>query len=191
MELLKGFSADENSRNYSNKIKSSFCWKKLEIQKMKIYSKNLWLNISKIKEYHSSDNPQRANTQWVVNHGAIGKTEYTVGEMVLSHSAFRVWYNDFMTKIISDMTITQLQTGTDHLTVCTHFHVCSIYNDAGADLPVKETGGRFGIFPGGGMDYGEILESALKRGIIWEVGYKGTRYQLWRVGRDLYWANWC
>ena len=54
-----------------------------------------------------------------------------------------------------------------------------IYNDAGQILVVKEDGRPLWDLPGGGMDYGETFESALKRELYEEVGYKGNlRYQL-------------
>lgn len=55
-QFLKDFSADENSRNYSNKLKvASILWKKVRNSKNeKIYSKNLLTEYaSKIKEYHN------------------------------------------------------------------------------------------------------------------------------------------
>ena len=49
-----------------------------------------------------------------------------------------------------------------------------IYNDAGQILVVKEDGRLLWDLPGGGMDYGETFESALKRELYEEVGYKGN-----------------
>ena len=49
-----------------------------------------------------------------------------------------------------------------------------IYNDAGKILVVKEDGRPLWDLPGGGMDYGETFELALKRELYEEVGYKGN-----------------
>ena len=54
-QFLKDFCADENSRNYSNKLKvASILWKEVRnSEKEKIYSKNLLTEYEhKIKEYH-------------------------------------------------------------------------------------------------------------------------------------------
>ena len=54
-QFLKDFSADENSRNYSNKLKvASILWKEVRnSEKEKIYSKNLLTEYEhKIREYH-------------------------------------------------------------------------------------------------------------------------------------------
>ena len=54
-QFLKDFSADENSRNYSNKLKvASILWKEVRNSRNeKIYSKNLLTEYAdKIKEYH-------------------------------------------------------------------------------------------------------------------------------------------
>ena len=54
-----------------------------------------------------------------------------------------------------------------------------IYNDAGQILVVKEIDRTYWDLPGGGMDFGETIESSLKRELLEEVGYKGgLRYQL-------------
>ena len=55
-QFLKDFCADENSRNYSNKLKvASILWKEVRNSKNeKIYSKNLLTEYEhKIKEYHN------------------------------------------------------------------------------------------------------------------------------------------
>ena len=54
-QFLKDFCADENSRNYSNKLKvASILWKEVRnSEKEKIYSKNLLTEYEhKIREYH-------------------------------------------------------------------------------------------------------------------------------------------
>ena len=54
-QFLKDFSADENSHNYSNKLKvASILWKEVRnSEKEKIYSKNLLTEYEhKIREYH-------------------------------------------------------------------------------------------------------------------------------------------
>ena len=62
-----------------------------------------------------------------------------------------------------------------------------IYNDAGQILVVKEDGRPLWDLPGGGMDYGETFESALKRELYEEVGYKGNlRYQLFDASDEIY-----
>ena len=53
-----------------------------------------------------------------------------------------------------------------------------IYNEAGQILVVKEIDRTYWDLPGGGMDFGETIESSLKRELYEEVGYKGNlRYQ--------------
>ena len=55
-QFLKDFSADENSRNYSNKLKVvAILWKEVrDSRNEKIYSKNLLTEYAgKIKEYHN------------------------------------------------------------------------------------------------------------------------------------------
>ena len=54
-QFLKDFCADENSRNYSNKLKvASILWKEVRnSEKEKIYSKNLLIKYAyKLEEYH-------------------------------------------------------------------------------------------------------------------------------------------
>ena len=54
-----------------------------------------------------------------------------------------------------------------------------IYNNTGQILVVKEINRTYWDLPGGGMDFGETIESSLKRELYEEVGYKGDlRYQL-------------
>lgn len=48
-----------------------------------------------------------------------------------------------------------------------------IQNDKGEVLVVKETGRDWWDLPGGGMDHGETVESALARELQEEVGYEG------------------
>ena len=86
----------------------------------------------------------------------------------------------FMTKITKGHIITQNLDGTDHLDCLYRISIKAlIYNDAGQILVVKEDGRPLWDLPGGGMDYGETFESALKRELYEEVGYKGNlRYQL-------------
>ena len=62
-----------------------------------------------------------------------------------------------------------------------------IYNDAGQILVVKEIDRTYWDLPGGGMDYGETIESSLKRELLEEVGYKGgLRYQLFDASEEMY-----
>lgn len=62
-----------------------------------------------------------------------------------------------------------------------------IYNEAGQILVVKEIGRTYWDLPGGGMDYGETIESSLKRELHEEVGYKGSlRYQLFDASEQIY-----
>ena len=62
-----------------------------------------------------------------------------------------------------------------------------IYNDAGQILVVKEIDRTYWDLPGGGMDFGETFESALKRELYEEVGYKGgLRYQLFDASDEMY-----
>lgn len=48
-----------------------------------------------------------------------------------------------------------------------------IRNDRGELLIVKEKGQRKWSLPGGGMDWGETYEQAMKRELYEEVGYQG------------------
>ena len=62
-----------------------------------------------------------------------------------------------------------------------------IYNDAGQILVVKEINRTYWDLPGGGMDFGETIESSLKRELYEEVGYKGgLRYQLFDASDEMY-----
>ena len=62
-----------------------------------------------------------------------------------------------------------------------------IYNDAGQILVVKEIDRMYWDLPGGGMDFGETIESSLKRELFEEVGYKGgLRYQLFDASDEMY-----
>ena len=62
-----------------------------------------------------------------------------------------------------------------------------IYNDAGQILVVKEVDRTYWDLPGGGMDFGETIESSLKRELLEEVGYKGgLRYQLFDASDEMY-----
>jgi len=62
-----------------------------------------------------------------------------------------------------------------------------IYNDAGQILVVKEIDRTYWDLPGGGMDFGETIESSLKRELLEEVGYKGgLRYQLFDASDQMY-----
>jgi len=94
----------------------------------------------------------------------------------------------FMTKITNGRIITQNLDGTDHLDCLYRVSIKAlIYNDAGQILVVKEDGRPCWDLPGGGMDYGETFESALKRELYEEVGYKGNlRYQLFDASDEIY-----
>ena len=62
-----------------------------------------------------------------------------------------------------------------------------IYNDAGQILVVKEIDRTYWDLPGGGMDFGETIESSLKRELYEEVGYRGgLRYQLFDASDEMY-----
>ena len=62
-----------------------------------------------------------------------------------------------------------------------------IYNDAGPVLVVKEIDRTYWDLPGGGMDFGETIESSLKRELLEEVGYKGDlRHQLFDTSDEMY-----
>ena len=93
-----------------------------------------------------------------------------------------------MTKITNGHIITQDLDGTDHLDCLYRISLKAlIYNDAGQILVVKEDGRPCWDLPGGGMDYGETFESALKRELYEEVGYKGNlRYQLFDASDEIY-----
>ena len=93
----------------------------------------------------------------------------------------------FMTKITNGRIITQNLDGTDHLDCLYRVSIKAlIYNDAGQILVVKEDGRPLWDLPGGGMDYGETFESALKRELYEEVGYKGNlRYQLFDASDEI------
>ena len=62
-----------------------------------------------------------------------------------------------------------------------------IYNDVGQILVVKEINRTYWDLPGGGIDFGETIESSLKRELYEEVGYKGgLRYQLFDASDEMY-----
>lgn len=62
-----------------------------------------------------------------------------------------------------------------------------IYNDVGRILVVKEIDRTYWDLPGGGIDFGETIESSLKRELYEEVGYRGEiRYQLFDASEQLY-----
>ena len=62
-----------------------------------------------------------------------------------------------------------------------------IYNDVGQILVVKEIDRTYWDLPGGGMDFGETIESSLKRELYEEVGYKGgLHYQLFDASDEMY-----
>jgi 8-oxo-dGTP pyrophosphatase MutT (NUDIX family) len=50
---------------------------------------------------------------------------------------------------------------------------CLIKNEAGDILLVKEAGRDFWDLPGGGMEHGESLDTAIARELLEEVGYLG------------------
>ncbi|XMT17279.1 NUDIX hydrolase [Candidatus Saccharibacteria bacterium oral taxon 488] len=93
-----------------------------------------------------------------------------------------------MTKITKGHIITQNLDGTDHLDCLYRISLKAlIYNDAGQILVVKEIDRTYWDLPGGGMDFGETIESSLKRELYEEVGYKGDlRYQLFDVSDEMY-----
>ena len=72
-QFLKDFCADENSRNYSNKLKvASILWKEVRnSEKEKIYSKNLLTEYAyKLEEYR-----KQIGTYLLVNNSIITKIE--------------------------------------------------------------------------------------------------------------------
>ena len=93
-----------------------------------------------------------------------------------------------MSKITKGHIITQNLDGTDHLDCLYRISLKAlIYNDAGQILVVKEIDRTYWDLPGGGMDYGETIESSLKRELLEEVGYKGgLRYQLFDASEEMY-----
>ena len=86
----------------------------------------------------------------------------------------------FIPKITKGHIITQNLDGTAHLDCLYRISLKAlIYNDAGQVLVVKEIDRTYWDLPGGGMDFGETIESSLKRELYEEVGYKGDlHYQL-------------
>ena len=93
-----------------------------------------------------------------------------------------------MPKITKGHIITQNLDGTDHLDCLYRISLKAlIYNDAGQVLVVKEIDRTYWDLPGGGMDFGETIESSLKRELYEEVGYKGgLRYQLFDASDEMY-----
>ena len=93
-----------------------------------------------------------------------------------------------MTKITKGHIITQNLDGTDHLDCLYRISLKAlIYNDAGQILVVKEIDRTYWDLPGGGMDFGETIESSLKRELYEEVGYRGgLRYQLFDASDEMY-----
>ena len=88
-----------------------------------------------------------------------------------------------MAKITNGRIITQNLDGTDHLDCLYRVSIKAlIYNDAGQILVVKEDGRPLWDLPGGGMDYGETFESALKRE-LYEEG--NLRYQLFDASDEI------
>ncbi len=93
-----------------------------------------------------------------------------------------------MTKTTKGHIITQNLDGTDHLDCLYRISLKAlIYNDVGQILVVKEIDRTYWDLPGGGMDFGETIESSLKRELYEEVGYKGDlRYQLFDASEQMY-----
>ena len=93
-----------------------------------------------------------------------------------------------MTKITNGHIITQNLDGTERLDCLYRISLKAlIYNDAGQILVVKEIDRTYWDLPGGGMDFGETIESSLKRELYEEVGYKGgLRYQLFDASDEMY-----
>ena len=93
-----------------------------------------------------------------------------------------------MSNAINGRIITQNLDGTDHLDCLYRVSIKAlIYNDAGQILVVKEDGRPYWDLPGGGMDFGETIESSLKRELYEEVDYKGgLRYQLFDASDEMY-----
>ena len=93
-----------------------------------------------------------------------------------------------MTKITNGHIITQ---DSDGITRSDYLYRISlkalIYNNTGQILVVKEINRTYWDLPGGGMDFGETIESSLKRELYEEVGYKGgLRYQLFDASDEIY-----
>ena len=93
-----------------------------------------------------------------------------------------------MSKTTKGHLITQNLDGTDYLDCLYRISLKAlIYNDAGQILVVKEINRTYWDLPGGGMDFGETIESSLKRELHEEVGYKGDlRYQLFDASEEMY-----
>ena len=93
-----------------------------------------------------------------------------------------------MSKITKGHIITQNLDGTDHLDCLYRISLKAlIYNDVGQILVVKEIDRTYWDLPGGGMDFGETIESSLKRELYEEVGYKGgLHYQLFDASDEMY-----
>ena len=93
-----------------------------------------------------------------------------------------------MSKITKGHIITQNLDGTDHLDCLYRISLKAlIYNDAGQILVVKEIDRTYWDLPGGGMDFGETIDSSLKRELHEEVAYRGDlRYQIFDASDQIY-----
>ena len=93
-----------------------------------------------------------------------------------------------MTKITNGHIITQDSDGINRSDYLYRISLKAlIYNNTGQILVVKEINRTYWDLPGGGMDFGETIESSLKRELLEEVGYKGgLRYQLFDASDEMY-----